>query len=108
MYDVTTKIGILRNVINRALTTLLPIIEECVLPSTEIFSDCWAAYIGDALPIIPLYVHKTVNHRNYFVDPVTEVYTNNVENFWKNAKAKNKAMSGTTADMLPSYLNNFM
>jgi hypothetical protein len=30
-----------------------------------------------------------------------------VEGFWKQAKQKNKAMNGTTAEMLPSYLDEF-
>ena len=30
-----------------------------------------------------------------------------MKNFWKNAKQKNKAMSGTNAELLPSYLDKF-
>ena len=30
-----------------------------------------------------------------------------MENFWKNAEQKNKAMSGTNAELLASYLDEF-
>ena len=35
------------------------------------------------------------------------MHTNAVEGFWSNAKRKNKAMGGTTEEMLPSYLDEF-
>lgn len=111
MFDSTERIGFLQFVEDRSCVTLLPIIENHVLPGSEIHSDSWAAYMGGAIPAIPIippYIHKAVNHTQNFVDPVTGAHTNNVENFWNNAKAKNKAMSGTTQEMLPSYLDEFM
>uniref|UniRef100_A0A914H0A7 Transposase n=1 Tax=Globodera rostochiensis TaxID=31243 RepID=A0A914H0A7_GLORO len=50
----------------------------------------------------------SVNHRQNFVCPVTGTHTNHVENFWKNLKMKNKAMSGTLRDMLPGYMDEYM
>lgn len=93
---------------NRDRATLLPIIEQFVLPGTTIHSDEWGAYMHGAIPIIPPYIHHAVNHRRNFVCPLTGAHTNHVENFWKNMKMKNKAMSGTLRHMLPGYLDEHM
>ena len=47
--------------------TLLPILQEYVLPQTTVVSDLWGTYrtinnLGNQ--------HLTVNHRLYFIDPV--------------------------------------
>ncbi|KAL3095349.1 hypothetical protein niasHS_007448 [Heterodera schachtii] len=61
------------------------------------------------IPTIPMppYRHVWVNHTENFIDPATGACTNMVEGFWKNAKQKNKAMSGTSAELLPGYLDEF-
>ena len=95
---------------NRNRATLLPIIEEFVVPGSTIHSDQWRAYVGgaiDAIPVIPPYIHHSVNHTNHFVDPNNHACTNNVECFWKNLKMRNKTMSGTSRALLPSYLDEF-
>ena len=51
-----------------------------------IHSDQWAGYMHGAIaaiPVIPPYIHQTVNHTQYFVDPVTGAHTNHVENLEK-------------------------
>lgn len=109
LYDTQQKIGHLKFVYDRTRETLLPIIEEIVLPGTEIHSDCWRSYLAiPAIPVIPNYIHKTVNHTENFVDPNSEACTNHVECFWKNAKQKIKLMCGTTDGMLPSHLDEFL
>ena len=56
----------------------------------------------------PPYTHKTVNHSQNFVDPVSGACINHVECMWKNAKQQFKRMSGTSENLLPSYLEEFM
>ena len=111
LVDVHTGIGIIRVVPNRNGATLLPIIQEVVLPGSTIHSDYWGAYMHGAIPAIPVnppYIHHAVNHTRNFVCPLTGAHTNHVESFWSKMKMKFKAMSGTNRDMLPSYLDEHM
>lgn len=56
-------------VADRSATTLIPIIQAHVRPGTIIYSDEWSAY--NSIGTIPGYTHRTVNHSQHFVDPVT-------------------------------------
>ncbi|KAL3076425.1 hypothetical protein niasHT_039914 [Heterodera trifolii] len=79
MFDVHAHVGVVQLVPDRTRNTLLPIIEQFVLPGTTIHSDQWAAYMGGAIPAIPVvapYVHHSVNHAHNFVDPLTGAHTN--------------------------------
>ena len=96
---------------NRNCATLLPIIEEFVVPGSTIHSDQWRANVGgpiDAIPVIPPYIHHSVNHTNHFVDPNNHACTNNVECFWKNLKMKNKAMLAQIVLFCLLILTNFL
>ena len=105
-YDQQTKHGFLVPVPRRDAATLLPIIQQWVLPNTTIWSDMWAAY--NQLPQLG-YQHGTVNHTNNFVDPVSGVCTNRVEAMWQRGKSKFKSMMGpTNREMIPDYLSEFM
>jgi transposase-like protein len=75
----------------RDADTLLPIINQYILPGTTIYSDQWAAYNGIASgPHPQKYVHLTVNHSQNFVDPVTRTHTQNIENLWMCMKIKKR------------------
>ena len=104
--DVQTKKCFLVPVARRDTQTLLPIINEFILPRTTIHSDEWRAYT--ALRNNPDYTHLTVNHSVNFVDPVTGVHTQNIENTWMKAKCKQKKQFGLHRSMLNSYLHEFM
>jgi hypothetical protein len=119
MFDVHQRIGVLRFVDDRTQATLFPIIQQYVLPGTMIHSDRASMYVNNQagldpppshivnIPVVPPYEHQSVNHTTNFVDPITGAQTNLVEGFWKNVKQKNKAMSGTTFEHLPEYLDEY-
>ncbi|CAF1629088.1 unnamed protein product [Didymodactylos carnosus] len=91
----------------RDAATLLPIIQQHVRPGTTILSDEWRAY--HSLQNGPGgYIHQTVNHSLHFVDPVTGVHTQNIENMWMCAKQKKKRMMGMHVSLLDTYLMEFM
>lgn len=132
MYDVQSKVGILQFVPNRTQATLFPIIQyltfifsrifrQHIRPGSIIHSDRFSVYVNNnagvnpppskiipGIPVNPPYQHLSVNHTENFVDPLTNACTNHVECFWKNCKKKNKEMCGTSHDMLPSYLDEYM
>jgi len=90
---------------NREAATLISIIQRVVVPGASIWSDEWAAYrtlsqLG--------YTHQTVNHSRNFKNPVTGVCTNHVEAYWCSVKRRFKSMVGTSADMVPFHLDEFM
>ena len=84
--DTQTKAGFMVPVDRRDAATLLPIIQQFILPGTTFVSDLWGAYntVGNLG-----YAHLTVNHSVNFVDPLTFAHT-------------------TSANLLPSYLQEFM
>ena len=102
----TPSLGYMELVPDRTATTLLPIIQQHVLPGTTIHSDEWSAYrrVG-SLPNVSQY--QTVNHSVNFVAP-NGVHTQNVESYWSRSKLKLKRMKGVRAEQLPSYLDEFM
>lgn len=104
-FDITSKKGFLVAVDRRDANTLLPILQQYVLPGSNVVSDLWRAYntIGNLG-----YNHLTVNHSVNFVDPVTLAHTNTVENMWMRAKRRNKKECGTHRHLLQSYLIEFM
>ncbi|KAG1708474.1 putative transposase-like protein [Nymphon striatum] len=78
---------------DRKAETLLPLIQEFVLPRTTVITDGWAAY--NHLQTLQ-YNHSVVNHSLNFVDPNDpSVHTNTVEGSWANCKTKFKQMHGT-------------
>ena len=75
-----------------------------------IYSDGWMAYISiPYIAVAPPYRFAAVNHTLSFVDPGNpNIHTNNIETFWKAAKASFKRMIGTTKEMVPSHLDEFL
>lgn len=109
IYDTVAKRGYITFVNSRDEGTLLPIIQQIILPGSIIHSDEWRAYNGiTRLPHPQPYRHHRVNHSANFRDPVTGVHTNHVEAMWSRAKRKFKIMNGTNEQLIPSYLDEFM
>ena len=81
--------------------TLLPLIQQHVLPGTHIITDGWRAY--RQLPN-----HNWVNHKLHFIDPNDKtVHTNTVEGTCANVKSKYHAMHGMSNSLFPTYLQEF-
>ena len=88
---------------DRSAGTLLPLIQEHVLPGTTIYSDCWAAYNGiQNLP--ERYVHCTVNHSQNFVDPIMGIHTQNIEKYWLTMKEMRNRHNGVQRSEVESYV----
>ena len=81
--DRETKDTFMIPVHDRTAATLIPIIQQYILPGTTIHSDEWASY-----NLIPpsTFQHLTVNHSINFVNPTTGVHTQTVESTWGQAK----------------------
>ena len=103
----TLALGYMEIVPRRDAATLLPIIQQHVLPGTTIWSDEWAAY--NRVAAIPgVAGHGVVNHSLHFVDPVTGVNTQTVESYWNRVKTKFKRMLGVSKAQLALHLDEFM
>ena len=88
----------------RNADTLLPIIQNFVLPGTVVMSDLWAAYNG--IKNLPEgYQHLTVNHSLNFVDPDSGTCTNAIESTWQ--KFKHEKRYGTHRSMLYPMCTSF-
>jgi hypothetical protein len=105
IYDTVKKVGHIEIVPDRSEETLIPIVERWVLPGTTIRSDGWGAYASLGARG---YVHEVVIHEHFFVDPVTGVDSNSVENYWQRCKRRFKRVYGVARGLIPSYLDEFM
>ena len=66
--DITTGEFFMELVARRDASTLIPIIQQHVIPGSRVWSDEWAAYNGLGAAS---YVHETVNHSQHFVNTRT-------------------------------------
>jgi hypothetical protein len=97
------------HVLRRNRATLRPIIERHIAGGTTIISDEWRAYTGLATwnPVHgnQPYVHRTVNHSENFVDPITGTNTQRIETCWGDLKTKLiRCMRGMPANLLRNHL----
>jgi len=98
------------HVLRRNRATLRPIIERHVAGGTTVMSDEWKAYRG-LQTWNPLhlgkqpYRHKTVNHSENFIDPVTGANTQRIETCWGDLKTKIiRCMRGTRLNLISNHL----
>lgn len=83
--------------------TLIPIINNEILPGTTIYSDEWPAYNE----ICHNFNHVTINHSRWYVDPQGN-HSNTIEGQWLIVRKRLvKDMRGTSSTLLPSYLCEF-
>ena len=74
-----------------------------------IISDGWAAYANLDTMDGGIYQHDVIIHEQNFVHPNDdEIHTQNIENMWMRAKRKFKRQFGTSRELYPSFLAEFM
>ena len=80
-----------------------------ILPSYHIMSDSWASYANTANIQNGIYMHSVVIHDQHFLDPNDpEVHAQTVENMWMLAKRKMWRQFGTSRELFPSYIHEFI
>ncbi|KII61763.1 hypothetical protein RF11_14603 [Thelohanellus kitauei] len=80
-----------------------------VSPGSTIHTDGFASYKGLAtLPVVPPYIHRTVNHTLFFRDPITGAHTNNVEAYWASVKKSFKRGGQTSSNLLQQKIDEKM
>ncbi|XP_068704779.1 uncharacterized protein [Montipora foliosa] len=105
--EYTPSRGYFQVVERRDAGTLLPLIQRCILPGTEVHTDDWAAYRRlNTLPNVA--AHRVVVHARYFVDPRTGVHTQEIESSWSNLKLGQKRRKGLRKEDLQVYLDERM
>ena len=88
---------------DRTATTLLPIIQDNINDQTMIYSDCWSSYNG--IPALPEgYSHRTVNHSQNFVDPITHAHTQHIERYWLTMKEMKRRYKGFPREEVDSHI----
>ena len=92
---------------DRSAATLLPIIQQYILPGTTVLSDKWRSY--SCVPSLGM-SHQTVNHSIHFVDPSTGAHTQGIESTWAATKRmmRKKGVMGTSNSLFPTYLQEFL
>jgi transposase len=79
--------------------TLIPIIENRILPDSIVYSDCWRGY--DVLGVSE-FKHYRINHSVLFADQKNHI--NGIENFWNQAKRHMRKFNGIPAKHFPLFL----
>lgn len=109
MYDTSTRKGMIMYIPNRSSETLQQKIVQFVKPGTEIWTDCWRGYKDlDKIGNVSQFLHKTVNHSRYFVDPATNTCTNMVESYWAKLKKYMRKLGVMNSKFWPEYVDQFM
>ncbi|KCZ79878.1 hypothetical protein H312_02728 [Anncaliia algerae PRA339] len=98
--------GYMEIVPDRSAATLLPIIRRICRTGTIIHSDEWAAY--DQINRKLGFIHYSVNHSLYFVDPNTGIHTQHIESYWNRQKLRIKNLRGIRRRDLQYYLAEFI
>ncbi|XP_068680512.1 uncharacterized protein [Montipora foliosa] len=100
--------GYFQVVQSRDRATLTQILQRVLLPGSEVHSDDWGAYRNLAHHVPNVAVHRTVVHRDNFVDPLTGIHTQEVESAWSRLKYYIKREKGIRALELQDFLNEEM
>lgn len=77
---------------NASSKTLMPIIEQKVVPDSIVYTDTWRGY--NALDVSD-FKHFRINHSKLFADKKNHI--NGIENFWNQAKRHMRKFNGVPA-----------
>ena len=69
--------------------TLMPIIEQKLVPDSIVYTDCWHGY--NALDVTD-FKHYRINHSQLFANKQNHI--NGIENFWNQAKRQMRKFNG--------------
>ena len=92
----------------RDRVTLTPILQRVLLPGSKVHSDDWAAYRYLENYVLNVRVHRTVIHRDNFVDPLTGIHTQEVESAWARLKYHIKREKGIRRGDIQGFLDEQM
>ena len=80
-------------------TTLMPIMQERILPDSVVYTDCLSSYnILD----VSCFKHFRINHSELFADRRNHI--NGIENFWNQAKRHLRKFNGIPRNNFHLYL----
>jgi transposase len=79
--------------------TLMPIIQEKVIPDSIVYSDSWRGY--NALDVSE-FRHYRINHSKLSADKQNHI--NGIENFWNQAKRHLRKFNGVPTENFPLFL----
>ncbi|VDK43815.1 unnamed protein product [Anisakis simplex] len=99
--DVESGDCFLVRVSDRSAATLLPIIQEHILPGTTVVSDDWATYRQ-------LQSVQSPNSMFNFVNPETYACMNRNESLWHKFKSSHKSRYGTHRSLLSAYVEEYV
>ena len=92
----------------RDRATLTQILQRVLLPGSEVHTDDWAAYRNLHVHVANVTVHRTVVHRDNFVDPVTGIHTQEAESAWARLKYHIKKEKGIRDGDIQDFLDEQM
>ena len=98
------KKGFYQVVRKRDRRILLPIIQHCLLPGTEVHTDDWGAYRNLVDHAANVGIHKVVVHADNFVDQATGVHTQDIESRWSDLKLEIKTRKGVRQTDMQAFL----
>ena len=84
---------------NAKASTLMPIIQEKILPDSVVYSDSLPSY--NVLDV-SCFKHYRINHSKLFADRKNHI--NGIENFWNQAKRHLRKYNGVPTDHFHLYL----
>ena len=100
--------GYYQVVAQRNRATLAPILQRVLLPGSELHSDDWAGYRNLERHVPNVRVHRTVVHRDNFVDPRTGIHTQEAESAWARLKYHIKKEKGIRRGDVQDFLDEQM